>query len=299
MANGTCSHATPIRIIDSPLSLTAGSMTTPAPLGAAVLSLAEGKRTPLLTGLPGYRPILMRLTWADMGVPVLTRDDWDWLAQRLTSLPTKRLHVHCQAGHGRTGTALAILCSLWGAVPEGQCPVTWVRTLYCPSAVETQTQLDYVARITGRTVTAAPSVPAYSPSGGGAWTGQSQGHGIKRDLWEDPYAKSDYFGSGVDTPPRDYRPEDRYRAGGDTPRRARGTRFDDSVGARRERFQRYLPTDLPKPDRPATETTTTPRADRPGESPTVRITARYPTFDGPAQGGDGTATEAPPEQGAK
>ena len=273
MATTHCTtHLTPTRILDAPLILTAGGMSTPAPLGAAILSLAEGKRPPLLTGLPGYRPTVVRLHWQDMTTPTLSRDDWEWLAAKLA--PLKRLHVHCQAGHGRTGTTLAILATLWGAVPEGQCPVTWVRTMYCPQAVETKGQLDYVARITGRTVTAEPAMPAYTPpptvGGTSAWTGQGRSSTrTERDLWADPYASRDYFQTGVDDPP--------------APRRRAN---DDSLGARRERFSRYLP-DLTGP---ATEHPIPIPADkRPaGDPPKARFAVQYPKVDG-------ATSEAPPE----
>lgn len=189
------SHARPVRIIAEPLALSAGSLDTPAPLGAAILRLHDSKRRPLLTGLPGYRPAIIRLDWPDMAVPALDADDWQWLADRLAALPAKRLHVHCMAGHGRTGTALAILCHMWGAIPEGDCPVTWLRERYCPKAVETSGQLAYVALITGRTVTAAPSAPAYTPPPPGKYV--------------DHYSSADYFerdgraGSAAD----DYRRE--------------------------------------------------------------------------------------------
>jgi len=156
------------------VTLTAGGANTPAPLGSTVLALAQSARKLTVTGLPGYRPVIIRLDWPDMSVPAMTGDDWRWLAGRLAKLPDKRLHVHCQVGHGRTGTALAILGVLWEMAPYAplgvpKCPVEWVRAHYCPSAVETAAQCAYVADVTGRVVTAAPShVPASLPTAGGA-----------------------------------------------------------------------------------------------------------------------------------
>jgi len=158
-------RAIPVGVTAAGFILTAGGANTPAPLGAPVLALAQSARKLTVTGLPGYRPVVIRLDWPDMSVPAMTGDDWTWLAGRLARLPDKRLHVHCQMGHGRTGTALAILASVWGMVPDGACPVTWVRDRYCPSAVETTPQIAYVADVTGRTVTALAShVPAALPT---------------------------------------------------------------------------------------------------------------------------------------
>lgn len=187
-------HALAKRLTDTPVILTAGGASTPPPLGAAILALATPAK-PIVTGLPGWRPTIVRLNWQDMTVPALSTDDWHWLADRLARMP--RLHVHCQAGHGRTGTALAILCTLWNVVPEDVCPVTWIRDRYCPEAVETDAQLAYVARVTGRKVTATCAKPPMPPSGG---TRATNWRDDSRLL--DPYASSNYYGEYSPAPPR-------------------------------------------------------------------------------------------------
>jgi hypothetical protein len=48
-------------------------------------------------------------------------------------------------GHGRTGTALACLAALSGE--PSQEAVVWVRTNYCPKAVETPEQAVFVASL--------------------------------------------------------------------------------------------------------------------------------------------------------
>lgn len=190
-------HVRPITLASSPYRLTAGAFDTPAPLGAAVLSLEPGPRKAQVTGLPGYRPTVITLAWPDMSVPNLDGEDWDWLATRLASLK-RDLHVHCRAGHGRTGTCLTLLAHFWGLIPaDADCPVAWVREHYCPKAVETKAQIDYVARITGRTVRSEPSLGSAPIQAGGfapgdrdsgrPWTGQ------RRD---DPYASRTYFEGG-------------------------------------------------------------------------------------------------------
>jgi len=85
----------------------------------------------------------------------MVAQDWEALANDLLALK-KPVFVACLGGHGRTGTALAILLDLWGAIPSDEDPVRFVRTAYCPEAVETQGQYEYVAKMTGRTLTYEP-----------------------------------------------------------------------------------------------------------------------------------------------
>lgn len=84
------------------------------------------------------------LDWPDFGVPgerapVLTA---------LRSLHARarageQVELGCLGGHGRTGTAVALLAVLAGH-PEGTA-VDWVRAHYCPAAVETTAQEEFVA----------------------------------------------------------------------------------------------------------------------------------------------------------
>jgi hypothetical protein len=89
------------------------------------------------------------LCWTDGGVPVLEREDWESLVAVISEIDGD-VGVYCMGGHGRTGTALSILGALSGAIPEKADPVQWVRTRYCRCAVEWDSQLDYVERMTGR-----------------------------------------------------------------------------------------------------------------------------------------------------
>ena len=92
---------------------------------------------------------------ADGSVPPLTADWWHGVANGLVSAAAAktdgpyRVCVYCYGGHGRTGTALAILASILEATPAGENSVLWVRDQYCDEAIETQKQLDYIAKITG------------------------------------------------------------------------------------------------------------------------------------------------------
>lgn len=99
--------------------------------------------------------------WRDGGVPWdVSKQDWESLAAAISGLAGDVV-VHCQGGHGRTGTACAILATLLGWVPDAADPVAWLRAKYCQEAVETNGQLNYIAAITGRTVDAKPSEKWY------------------------------------------------------------------------------------------------------------------------------------------
>jgi protein-tyrosine phosphatase len=54
------------------------------------------------------------------------------------------VEIGCLGGHGRTGTALALLAVLAGHPSDDA--VDWVRTHYCPKAVETDEQQAYVTQ---------------------------------------------------------------------------------------------------------------------------------------------------------
>jgi hypothetical protein len=86
------------------------------------------------------------LDWPDFGVP----DDAAPVVAALRSLRDRaragdRVELGCLGGHGRTGTALACLAVLAGHPPAGA--VAWVRTNYCPEAVETPDQESFVATL--------------------------------------------------------------------------------------------------------------------------------------------------------
>jgi hypothetical protein len=84
------------------------------------------------------------LDWPDFGVP----DDPAPVLAALGGLRDRaragrRVEVGCLGGHGRTGTALAVLAVLGGHPAEEA--VAWVRANYCRQAVETPEQEAFVA----------------------------------------------------------------------------------------------------------------------------------------------------------
>jgi hypothetical protein len=101
---------------------------------------------------PREREPFISIDWPDGGVPwQLGQSDWESLVAALGEINGK-VFVHCLGGHGRTGTAISILATKMGMVPEGDDPVQWLRKRYCEDAVETNGQIKYIERITGRQV---------------------------------------------------------------------------------------------------------------------------------------------------
>lgn len=109
--------------------------------------------------------------WGDFDVPELTKDWWALLIKTLQEMPTLNVAFYCEGGHGRTGTALAILAQLSGNVPEGYDPVDWVRDIYCDEAVESMRQLNYIEDMTGVRTSAWPTI-SY---GNTTWVSQKTG----------------------------------------------------------------------------------------------------------------------------
>lgn len=100
-------------------------------------------------------PPMIALEWPDYGVMDMPRAWWLKFAAYLLELDAPVV-AYCHGGHGRTGTVLSILAALYEWVPEGECPVFWVRNKYCSEAVESEEQLRYIEAITGRKVQAPP-----------------------------------------------------------------------------------------------------------------------------------------------
>jgi hypothetical protein len=85
----------------------------------------------------------LQIDWPDYGVPDLPAAFWSDLVAYLAENKKKMLVV-CFGGHGRTGTAMAILmCHALGYTPQDA--IGWIRRNYCQSAVETAGQESYVS----------------------------------------------------------------------------------------------------------------------------------------------------------
>lgn len=86
--------------------------------------------------------------WPDFGVP----SDGDVLCIALAGLLERaeageRVEVGCLGGHGRTGTAVALLAVISGHPADDA--VRWARSSYCDLAVETAAQESFVAQLGG------------------------------------------------------------------------------------------------------------------------------------------------------
>ena len=83
--------------------------------------------------------------WPDFGVPDDPAQVRDALRALLKHVDDGEVvQLGCLGGHGRTGTALAFAAVLLGEQPDAA--VTWVRRVYCPAAIETAAQEDFVER---------------------------------------------------------------------------------------------------------------------------------------------------------
>lgn len=96
----------------------------------------------------GYRFTELQLDWPDYGVINLPKEFWVKLLAYIKE-KNQRVLVFCQGGHGRTGTALALLlCLSLGYDPDAA--IRWVRKNYCENAIETMAQEAYVWKIAGQ-----------------------------------------------------------------------------------------------------------------------------------------------------
>jgi hypothetical protein len=82
-----------------------------------------------------------------MGVVDLSREFWVQLLGFITEhIGTQSTWIHCVGGHGRTGTALAIIAHLTGQCGEMD-PIEWVRKHYCKECIESTAQIEYIEDI--------------------------------------------------------------------------------------------------------------------------------------------------------
>jgi hypothetical protein len=134
----------------------AGHDHTPAPAGGVVFDLA-GMFKPVVTttgfDIPGVSSRYVRIEWPDQGTPNLDAEDWQAIARAILAAGIPVM-VACAGGHGRTGTALAVLGHYLEAFPSATTdPIDYLRRVYCPEAVESQKQVSYVKALTGRETT--------------------------------------------------------------------------------------------------------------------------------------------------
>lgn len=129
---------------------------------------------------------ILHIDWPDFGVIKWKRERFEKLLAAIKNDNIGTVYICCIGGHGRTGSMMTILAGISGAVPKGECPVQWLRDLYCENVVESAGQLDYIEEVTGLKVTSEPGKSAWVNQGayggqyGSGWQGQVYG-GKKND----------------------------------------------------------------------------------------------------------------------
>jgi len=113
------------------------------------------------------------IDWPDMQAPELDLAFWQALYADLHNLEGKAI-IHCMGGHGRTGTALAILAYLSKASGDAD-PIEWVRKVYCAEAVETDSQIAYLKNVIGIPTKATKSRDYGTTWKPTDWTGKGKG----------------------------------------------------------------------------------------------------------------------------
>jgi len=91
-----------------------------------------------------YKEIVV--AWPDFGTPRVKSTFWLALHNYVVSMGWKNVCIHCEGGHGRTGTAIAaILISVaaW-SVPD---TIEYIRSSFCEKLVETEEQMDYLCNL--------------------------------------------------------------------------------------------------------------------------------------------------------
>jgi hypothetical protein len=89
--------------------------------------------------------IELQLDWPDFGTINMPREFWVDLLKYLEANNFKML-VFCQGGHGRTGTALAVMMGL-ALDYNSEDAMKWVRQNYCFQAIESLSQEAYIRRM--------------------------------------------------------------------------------------------------------------------------------------------------------
>jgi len=87
------------------------------------------------------------LDMPDRGILLLKASFWPDLLKECYATNYRRIEVCCVGGHGRTGTVLACLLLASGNFIkgfDGKAAVKSIRDFYCPEAIESETQENYI-----------------------------------------------------------------------------------------------------------------------------------------------------------
>ena len=112
-----------------------------------------------------YTTKCIQIHWEDWSACKLDATDWNSIAEEVNRVGEAL--IFCQGGHGRTGTAAAILLTLFGKC-NGPEATGHVRSKYCVDAVESLEQTKYLDDLLGLQIErAAPRIPFYLNQKGG------------------------------------------------------------------------------------------------------------------------------------
>ena len=85
------------------------------------------------------------INWKDGGAPPV---NLNFFSDVIDFIQTgKNVLVHCEGGHGRTGTFVTVLLHLAKHEPSKQDRIAWLRKTYCKKAVETADQMEYLKKL--------------------------------------------------------------------------------------------------------------------------------------------------------
>lgn len=86
------------------------------------------------------------IPWADFGLPKVKNSFWQALHSYIKDNGWDEVCIHCEGGHGRTGTAMASIMIVnigWSAKEA----VEYLRNNYCKDVVETSEQCEYLCML--------------------------------------------------------------------------------------------------------------------------------------------------------
>ena len=108
----------------------------------------------MFSGPKSYDPPQIMLDWQDFKPPPshVTISFWKTLLVEAKKNDIKRIFMCCQAGQGRTGTALSSFVIANGMTKDADIAIAFVRHCYSDHAVETKDQEAYVASLTKKPV---------------------------------------------------------------------------------------------------------------------------------------------------
>lgn len=137
---------------------------------------------------------MVGLKWRDGSIPNVTSQFWHDLAQEIrTNDDIEVVQAQCMGGHGRTGTALAILAGLLldAGFDDVSDVLEFVRDSYCKRAVESKSQIEHISTVLDLDIGSASGSKEFAR--GRSKGGFSTAHKSKQSAFapDSPYAVDD------------------------------------------------------------------------------------------------------------